>query len=86
MEWGERFPSPLIAAAVHGNNEALFALAFEAAKGVLGTDRLQDLDKVKQELHNMPRFSSDLTSQRKKPLNLLSLICSLKSPTLLDAL
>ncbi|KAI0904465.1 ankyrin [Ustulina deusta] len=82
----ERFPSPLIAAAVFGNNEAVFALAFEAAAGVLAPSRQQDLNEVEKELRKMPRFKSELSVQKRNPMDTFSLFCALGSITLVDAL
>ncbi|KAI1427710.1 ankyrin [Xylaria sp. FL1777] len=80
----ERFPNPLIAAAVFGNNEAVFSLIFEAATRALAPSQLQDLNKIKKDLRNMPQFKSDLSGQRKNPMDLLTLFCSIGNITLLE--
>ncbi|KAJ2985713.1 hypothetical protein NUW58_g5388 [Xylaria curta] len=82
----ERFPSPILVAAISGNNEAVSALIFEAAAGVLAADRPQDLNKVEKDLLKIPRLESELSNQKNNPFYLLSLICSVGSVTLLDAL
>ncbi|KAI0419818.1 ankyrin [Xylaria grammica] len=82
----ERFPSPLAAAIAFGNNEAVLALAFEAAKGSLTTDRVQELNQVEMELRKMPRLTSDLKNSKWGRMNPLYLFCLIGSVTLLDAL
>ncbi|RWA14940.1 hypothetical protein EKO27_g228 [Xylaria grammica] len=82
----ERFPSPLAAAMAFGNNEAVFALAFEAAKGSLTTDRVQELNQVEMELRKMPRLTSDLKNSKWGRIDSLCLLCLIGSVTLLDAL
>ncbi|GAW24367.1 hypothetical protein ANO14919_139510 [Xylariales sp. No.14919] len=82
----ERFPSPLAAAMAFGNNEAVFALAFEAAKGSLTTDRVQELNQVEMELRKMPRLTSDLKNSKWGRMDSLCLLCLIGGVTLFDAL
>ncbi|TGJ85233.1 hypothetical protein E0Z10_g3561 [Xylaria hypoxylon] len=82
----QRFESPLVAAMAFGNNEAVFALAFEAAKEALAADPEQNLNQIEKELHKMPRLKSDLNNNKWERMNTLSVSCSLGSVTLLDAL
>ncbi|KAI3326553.1 ankyrin [Xylariaceae sp. AK1471] len=82
----ERFLSPLIAAMASGNNEAIFALALAGAKESLAPDRRRDLDQIEKELRDMPHFRSNLDGTHWKRMDKLSLVCSLGSVTLQDAL
>ncbi|KAK5626777.1 hypothetical protein RRF57_002492 [Xylaria bambusicola] len=81
-----RFSNPLVAAIYLGNNEAIFALAYEAAKGVSGANRPQDLVQVEKELRNMPQFTKALSEWKREPMDPFSAICSLGSTALLDML
>ncbi|KAI3325835.1 ankyrin [Xylariaceae sp. AK1471] len=83
---GERFLSPLIAAMASGNNEAIFALALAGAKESLAPNRRRDLNQIEKELRDMPHFKANLSGTHWKRMDTLSLICSLGSATLLDAL
>ncbi|KAI8626193.1 ankyrin [Xylariaceae sp. FL1651] len=80
----ERYPSPVIAAMAFGQNEAIRAIALEAARGVVSRDRHQDLSRIEAELRNMPRFRKDLDGSHWKRTSTFSAIGAIGSASLVD--
>lgn len=78
-----RFRNPVVAAMASSNNEAIFALALEYAKASMDPDGFVRLEK---ELRTLPHFRADLDGTHWKRMDTFSLVCSLDSVVLLDAL